>query len=95
MIENDVISIESAEHILSHLVEVKDRGVIGDAVWCKVALSVLQHIYFSDFTPMCHQAVDIGIQKATRLVNTMRRDWTDTGNKYRDRFESIRRHFKV
>ena len=46
MIDNDIISIESAEPILSHLVEVKDRGIIGDSVWCKVALSVLQHVYF-------------------------------------------------
>lgn len=97
MIENDVISIGSAEPLLSHLVEVKDSGTIGDAVWCKVALAVLQHIYFSDFTPLCHEVVDIGIEKSTHLVNRMGvgRHWTDEGNRYRNHFESIRSHFKV
>ena len=95
MIENDVISIESAETLLSHLVEVKDTGVIGDSVWCKVALSVLQHVYFSDFTPLCHEAVEIGLQKSIRLVSTIGRHWTDEGNKYQNQFASIQRHFST
>ena len=98
MIENDVISIAPAEVLLLHLTEVKDRGVIGEAVWCEVALSVLRHVYFSDFTPLCHEVVRIGIEKSDCLARNgigVKYHWINKANKYRSEFESIQNQFKV
>ena len=94
MIKNGVISIQSAETILSHLVEAKDRDVIGDSVWCKVALSVLQHVLFSDLTPLCHEVVEIGFQKSARLISATEKYSTEDGTKYRTEFESVERYFR-
>ncbi len=92
MKENDVISIESAETLLSHLAEAEDSGAIGDAVWCKVALSVLEHVLYSDLTPLCHEAVNIGIQKSARLISDGKH-WADDGERYGNKFLSIQRSF--
>ena len=63
----DVISKGAAAHILTYLIEVKDRGIIGDYAWCKIALSVLLHLYFSDFTPIAHEVLKVGKSKTEYL----------------------------
>ena len=93
MIDFDVISEDAAQHILAYLIKVKDRSIIGDIAWCEIALSVLNHLYFSDFNHIGHQVLVIGIEKSTHLITD--KDWRDKASKLRNNFESIQSHFDV
>ena len=92
MIDSDVIDKQSAEYLLTYLVKVKDRGVVGDMAWCKIALSVLRHLYFSDFGNIAHEALAIGIEKSTRIIHNGSHD---LGVKLRSEFESIKAHWDI